>query len=133
MITCDICYEIFTRQGNRVIYTVPIRSLGNQKFYDFSKKFPDIIFELLIGKIKAFPTAQVLIMTQEILMNCLFLSRKNKLDTNKQLTFQIDVECELSAVIVDQCHLIMDANRGHAWVYRIKNDFNVVQTQYIYL
>ena len=59
-----------------MVYTVPIRILGDQKFYDFSKKVPDIIFELLTGKIKAFLTAQVLIMTQEILMNYLFYPEK---------------------------------------------------------
>jgi superfamily II RNA helicase len=68
----------FTNQGKRVIYTVLIRSLGNQKFYDFSLKFPDISFGLLTGEVKASPNAQVLIMTQEILMNYLFLSKENK-------------------------------------------------------
>jgi superfamily II RNA helicase len=111
----EFAIKHFTAQGKRVIYTVPIRSLGNQKFYDFSKKFPDITFGLLTGEIKAFPNAQVLIMTQEILMNFLFLSKENALDTNKQLTFQIDIENELSAVVVDECHFIMDENRGHAW------------------
>jgi superfamily II RNA helicase len=111
----EFAIKHFTGQGKRVIYTVPIRSLGNQKFYDFSQKFPDITFGLLTGEIKAFPNAQVLIMTQEILMNYLFLSKENELDTNKQLTFQIDIENELSAVIVDECHFIMDENRGHAW------------------
>ena len=105
----------FTNQGKRVIYTVPIRSLGNQKFYDFSQKFPDITFGLLTGEVKASPNAQVLIMTQEILMNFLFLSNENKADKKKNLTFQIDIENELSAVIVDECHFIMDENRGHAW------------------
>jgi superfamily II RNA helicase len=73
---------------------VPIRSLGNQKFYDFSLKFPDISFGLLTGEVKASPNAQVLIMTQEILMNYLFLSKENKADTKKHLTFQIDIENE---------------------------------------
>lgn len=104
----------FTDLGKKVIYTVPIRSLGNQKFYDFTLKFPDITFGLLTGEVKAFPNAQVLIMTQEILMNYLFLSNENK-NNNKQLTFQIDIENELSAVIVDECHFIMDESRGHAW------------------
>ena len=57
----EFAIRYFTERGKRVIYTVPIRSLGNQKFYDFSQKFPDITFGLLTGEIKAFPTAQVLI------------------------------------------------------------------------
>ena len=111
----EFAIKYFTSQGKRVIYTVPIRSLGNQKFYDFSQKFPDITFGLLTGEVKACPNAQVLIMTQEILMNYLFLSKENKANTQKHLTFQIDIENELSAVIVDECHFIMDENRGHAW------------------
>jgi antiviral helicase SKI2 len=104
----------FTNLGKKVIYTVPIRSLGNQKFYDFTLKFPNITFGLLTGEVKAFPNAQVLIMTQEILMNYLFLTSESK-NNNQQLNFQIDIDNELSAVIVDECHFIMDENRGHAW------------------
>jgi antiviral helicase SKI2 len=54
-------------------------------------------------------------MTQEILMNFLFLSNEKRIDGQKSLSFQIDIENELSAVIVDECHFIMDENRGHAW------------------
>jgi superfamily II RNA helicase len=105
--------QYFINQGKRVIYTVPIRSLGNQKFYDLSKQFPDITFGLLTGEVKTFPNAQVLIMTQEILMNYLFvLDNENK---DQKLQFQIDIQNDLAAVIVDECHFIMDESRGHAW------------------
>lgn len=110
----EFAIQYFVAQGKRVIYTVPIRSLGNQKFYDFTNKFPDISFGLLTGEIKSFPNAQVLIMTQEILMNFLFLSNNDKIN-DRQLQFQIDINQELAAVIVDECHFIMDENRGHAW------------------
>jgi antiviral helicase SKI2 len=110
----EFAIRYFTNLGKKVIYTVPIRSLGNQKFFDFSQKFPDITFGILTGEVKAFPNAQVLIMTQEILMNYLFLSDESK-KNNKNLSFQIDIENELAAVIVDECHFIMDDNRGHAW------------------
>jgi hypothetical protein len=46
-------------------------------------------------------------MTQEILMNYSFLSNESK-NKNKQLTFQTDIENELSVLIVDECHFIMD-------------------------
>lgn len=111
----EFAIKHFVGQGKRVIYTVPIRSLGNQKFYDFTNKFPDITFGLLTGEIKSFPNAQVLIMTQEILMNFLFLSNNDKNNDLRQLQFQIDINNELAAVIVDECHFIMDENRGHAW------------------
>jgi len=34
--------DYFTSLGKRVIYTSPIKALSNQKFYEFSQKFPHI-------------------------------------------------------------------------------------------
>ena len=45
----------FCRQGKKVIYTSPIKSLSNQKFHEFTKKFPDISFGILTGDIKFNP------------------------------------------------------------------------------
>jgi superfamily II RNA helicase len=114
----EFAIQHFVGKGKRVIYTVPIKALGNQKFYDFSKKFPDITFGLLTGDIKANITADVLIMTQEILMNFLFLSNTADKDSNTkkpELQFQIDMKNELGAVILDEIHYIMDDSRGSAW------------------
>ena len=36
--------------GKKVIYTSPIKSLSNQKFYEFSKKFPELSFGIGIHK-----------------------------------------------------------------------------------
>lgn len=112
-LSAEFAIKYFTSQGKRLIYTVPLKSLGNQKFYDFSKMFPNITFGLLTGDVKSCPNAQVLIMTQEILMNFLFLSKDD--DKRKQLQFQIDIKNELGAVVMDECHFIMDKNRGSAW------------------
>ena len=101
----------FTGLGKRVIYCSPIKALSNQKTFDFTRKYPDITFGLLTGDIKTNPTAQVLIMTTEILMNQLFA--KNRAESS--LSFSMDIENELGCVIFDEFHYINDAHRGHVW------------------
>lgn len=69
----EFAIEYFVNKGKKVIYTSPIKALSNQKFYEFSDKFPEISFGILTGDIKANPEADVLIMTTEILLNTLYL------------------------------------------------------------
>ena len=64
--------EYWVSKGKKVVYTSPIKALSNQKFHEFTNKFPDISFGLLTGDIKYNPEADVLIMTTEILRNTLF-------------------------------------------------------------
>jgi len=68
----EFALQHFVAKGKKVIYTSPIKALSNQKYYEFTKKYPDITFGLLTGDIKTNPDADVLIMTTEILMNYLF-------------------------------------------------------------
>ena len=67
----EFAIQHFVEGGKRLIYTSPIKALSNQKYYEFSKKYPHISFGLLTGDIKTNPEADVLIMTTEILMNAL--------------------------------------------------------------
>ena len=68
----EFSIEYFIGQGKKVIYTSPIKALSNQKYYEFTQKYPNISFGLITGDIKINPTADVLIMTAEILMNYLW-------------------------------------------------------------
>jgi len=68
----EFAIKHFAAQNKKVIYTSPIKALSNQKFYEFSQKFPDISIGLFTGDIKINPEADVLIMTAEILQNTLF-------------------------------------------------------------
>jgi superfamily II RNA helicase len=73
----EFAIEHFVRTcGRRVIYTSPIKALSNQKYYEFTRKFPGISFGLITGDIKTNPDADVLIMTTEILMNYLYSYRE---------------------------------------------------------
>ena len=109
----EFAIEYFHNLKKKVIYTSPIKALSNQKFYEFTKKFPHISFGILTGDIKFNPEADVLIMTTEILQNTLFI--KNNKSFKNVLHFDIDIENDLGCVIFDEIHYINDADRGKVW------------------
>jgi superfamily II RNA helicase len=111
----EFAIRYFANQGRKVIYTSPIKALSNQKFHDFTQKFPDISFGLFTGDIKTNPDADVLIMTTEILMNYLFTSLNKDTSSEIGLQFQIDIHNELACVVFDEVHYINDADRGQVW------------------
>jgi len=106
--------EYLVSQGKKVIYTSPIKALSNQKFYEFTKKFPHISFGILTGDIKFNPEADVLIMTTEILRNTL-LQKTIDTPSNVPLQFEMDFQNELGAVVFDEVHYINDLDRGKVW------------------
>lgn len=89
-------------KNRKIIYTSPIKSLSNQKFYELSQTFPDV--GILTGDIKYNPDAQCVIMTTEILRNILY---------QKQST-HVDID-EVDKVIFDEVHYINDPDRGKVW------------------
>ena len=114
----DFAIDFFVGQGKRVIYTSPIKALSNNKYYEFSQKYPHISFGVLTGDIKFNPDANVLLMTTEILQNTLYRKKQNKTQTadNKSLLlFEMDFENELGCIIHDEIHFINDAERGKVW------------------
>lgn len=112
----EFAIDHFTGKGKKVIYTSPIKALSNQKYYEFTQKFPSVSIGLFTGDIKTNPEADVLIMTTEILMNTLFNHVHNHCTENStQMTFQMDFENELSAVVFDEVHYINDECRGQVW------------------
>jgi superfamily II RNA helicase len=113
----EFAIEHFVAKGKKVIYTSPIKALSNQKFHEFTKKFPHISFGILTGDIKFNPEADVLIMTTEILRNTLLQKTiDNQVDTNSvPLQFEMDFQNELAAVVFDEIHYINDQDRGKVW------------------
>ena len=109
----EFAIEYFHKHNKKVIYTSPIKALSNQKFYEFSKKFSNISFGILTGDIKFNPSADVLIMTTEILRNTLL---QKKINSQKEiLQFDMDFENELACVVFDEIHYINDEDRGKIW------------------
>jgi superfamily II RNA helicase len=110
----EFAIEYFHKGGKKVIYTAPIKALSNQKFHEFTKKFPKISFGILTGDIKYNPEADVLIMTTEILRNTLY-SMMLKTTRQTPLDFEMDIARELGCVIFDEVHYINDPGRGKIW------------------
>ncbi len=108
----------FTSINKKVIYTSPIKALTNQKYKEFSDKFPDLSFGIFTGDNKHNPEADVLLMTAEILRNTLF--QKKMLESGYEgiediLTFDINMDEDIGCIIMDEAHYINDLDRGKVW------------------
>ena len=108
----EFALEHMFGKGKKTIYCSPIKALSNQKFYDFSRKYPGISVGLITGDIKTNPDADVLIMTTEILLNKLY---QIKSQAKTSVSFDMDIQNDLGCVVFDEIHMINDAARGHVW------------------
>ena len=86
-------------QGQRVVYTSPIKALSNQKFRDLQEEFADV--GLMMGDITINPTATALVMTTEILRSMLYRGS--------------ELMREVAWVIYDEVHYMRDSERGVVW------------------
>jgi len=111
----EFSIDYFVSRGKKVIYTTPIKALSNQKFYDFTNKYPNISVGLITGDIKTNPDANCLIMTTEILLNKLYQIKSNSKQVNSSISFDMDIMNELGCVVFDEVHMINDECRGHVW------------------
>ena len=108
----EFSIDFFHSKGKKSIYCSPIKSLSNQKFYDFKLKYPHLSVGLITGDIKTNTNADVLIMTTEILLNKLYQLPN---DSSSTSSFDMDIKNELGCVIFDEIHMINDKDRGHVW------------------
>ena len=92
-------YTAFRRTG-RVIYTTPIKALSNQKFRDLRQIYGDQV-GLLTGDVTENKSAQVVVMTTEVLRNMLL-----------QTPWDLD---DVDTVIFDEIHFLADPERGTTW------------------
>ena len=111
----EFAIDFFHSKGKKSIYCSPIKSLSNQKFYDFTQKYPHISIGLITGDIKTNSSADVLIMTTEILLNKLYQLKSKSSKINSSTSFEMNIESELGCVIFDEIHMINDKDRGHVW------------------
>lgn len=87
-------------RNERVIYTAPIKALSNQKYREFSLKYPDKV-GILTGDVSLNPHSPLVIMTTEIYRNQLFEDPDRLKNT--------------SWVIFDEVHYLDDPERGTVW------------------
>jgi superfamily II RNA helicase len=116
-LSAEFAIRYFTGKGKRIIYTSPLKALSNEKYYDFTQKYPEISFGVLTGDIKLNPDAQVLIVTAEIMLNTLYgkMAQTTAGASSSALSFEMDFETELGCVVMDEIHFINDAARGGVW------------------
>lgn len=110
----EFALDYFHSIGKKTIYCSPIKSLSNQKFNDFTIKYPHISVGIITGDIRNNPDANVLVMTTEILLNKLY-QIKSGTPINSSVSFEMDIETELGCVVFDEIHFINDESRGHVW------------------
>ncbi|KAL5178416.1 DExH-box ATP-dependent RNA helicase DExH9 [Glycine soja] len=87
------------RNGQRVVYTSPIKALSNQKYREFKEEFSDV--GLMTGDVTIDPNASCLVMTTEI-----WRSMQYK---GSELTR------EVAWIVFDEVHYMRDRERGVVW------------------
>ncbi|GAA5962902.1 hypothetical protein JCM3765_005913 [Sporobolomyces pararoseus] len=87
------------KQGQRVVYTSPIKALSNQKYREMLAEFGDV--GLMTGDVTINPTASCLVMTTEILRSMLYRGS--------------EIMREVAWVIFDEIHYMRDKERGVVW------------------
>jgi superfamily II RNA helicase len=92
--------------GNRVLYTTPLKALSNQKLRDFREQFGVDKVGLVTGDLCINRDAPILVMTTEIFRNILYGTFTEVIET--ALT-------GVEAVVLDECHYMNDRQRGTVW------------------
>ncbi|KAK0566247.1 ATP-dependent RNA helicase mtr4 [Tilletia horrida] len=87
------------KNGQRVVYTSPIKALSNQKYRELQADFKDV--GLMTGDVTINPSASCLVMTTEILRSMLYRGS--------------EIMREVAWVIFDEIHYMRDSERGVVW------------------
>jgi ATP-dependent RNA helicase HelY len=89
------------RNGQRAIYTTPIKALSNQKFRELATIAPIEQTGLVTGDNSIRPGAAVVVMTTEVLRNMIY-EQPSALD-------------EVAVIVIDEVHFLQDRFRGPVW------------------
>lgn len=118
------------RDGHRVIYTSPFKTISNQNLKKFGEEFGEDNIGICTGDNKLKVDAMCVIMTTEILRNQLFHQFSTR-DTEKpnilyETLFSFD---NVKYIVFDEVHFINDDERGHVWdecLRMIPNHINIL-------
>ncbi|MGH2497105.1 MAG: DEAD/DEAH box helicase [Ktedonobacteraceae bacterium] len=101
------------QQGQRVIYTTPLKALSNQKYRDLRVLYGESAVGLVTGDIVERSSASIVVMTTEVYRNMLLEESGDRSDES-----ELVVPSELADVgyiIFDELHFLSDAGRGPVW------------------
>eukprot|EP00899_Mesostigma_viride_P016139 jgi/Mesvir1/24526/Mv21867-RA.1 len=98
-VVAEYAIAMALRDGQRVVYTSPIKALSNQKYRELNDEFSDV--GLMTGDVTINPEASCLVMTTEILRSMLYRGS--------------EVVREVAWVIFDEVHYLRDKERGVVW------------------
>jgi len=100
-IFAEYAWYLSREEGTKMIYTAPLKSISNQKYQDFKKKFGEENVGIITGDVVVNENADLLVMTTEILRALVF-ARDGRLNDVKWVVF-------------DEIHYINDPSRGSVW------------------
>ena len=98
-VVAEYAIAMALRDGQRVVYTSPLKALSNQKFRELRDEFSDV--GLMTGDTTINPDASCLVMTTEVLRSMLYRGG--------------EVMREVGWVIFDEIHYMRDPDRGVVW------------------
>jgi ATP-dependent RNA helicase HelY len=130
-VVADCAIWLVEREGQRAIYTAPVKALSNQKYRDLRARHGDARVGLLTGDIVENPAARILVMTTEIYRNMLLEGSRAARELPAgaavesaeasdvaELARRSRLDEELSGVgcvVFDEMHFIGDQERGPVW------------------
>jgi ATP-dependent RNA helicase HelY len=88
-------------RGRKCFYTTPIKALSNQKYQEFVARFGSERVGLLTGDTSINGSADILVMTTEVLRNMLYAGSSTL--------------ATLGFVVMDEVHYLADKFRGAVW------------------
>jgi ATP-dependent RNA helicase HelY len=97
----EFAVHLALAEGRKCFYTTPIKALSNQKYADLVARYGADAVGLLTGDTSINGSAQVVVMTTEVLRNMLY-AKSSTID-------------ELAYVVMDEVHYLADRFRGAVW------------------
>ncbi|WP_151528791.1 MULTISPECIES: RNA helicase [Corynebacterium] len=103
----EFAVSLALARGTKCFYTTPIKALSNQKFHDLVAIHGEEEVGLLTGDVSINGSADILVMTTEVLRNMLYADSPA-------------LE-RLGYVVMDEIHFLADRSRGAVWEEVILN------------
>ncbi|EHR61753.1 DEAD/DEAH box helicase [Saccharomonospora cyanea] len=97
----EFAVHLALAEGRKCFYTTPIKALSNQKYGDLVERYGPDAVGLLTGDTSVNGSAQIVVMTTEVLRNMLY-ANSAALD-------------DLGYVVMDEVHYLADRFRGAVW------------------